>query len=239
MGIDLLSQKEKKICTFDCIYCQLGRTLNYKEKRRLYVPTKKIVEELDMLPKIKIDYIAFSGRGEPALAKNLGEAIKAVKVTRPEPVAILTNSSLMHKEDVRQELSLADFVIAKLDACSQGSFELINRPAGRMRFATFLDDIRKFREEFIGRFALQIMFVEQNKDRAKELAELAREINPDEVQINTPLRPCEVKPLPKGELSKIKEYFKDMNTISVYEIECKGVSPISKEDTLTRRSKIL
>jgi wyosine [tRNA(Phe)-imidazoG37] synthetase (radical SAM superfamily) len=89
-----------------------------------------------------------------------------------------------------------------------------------------------------GKLALQVMFMEENKKFAKEIAKVIREINPDEIQINTPLRPCGVKPLPKKEIDKIKEYFKGLNTVSVYEALKKDIKPISDKDTLIRRGKI-
>ena len=237
LGIDLLSQ-EAKVCSIDCVYCQLGRTIVYSTERKIYVPTEQVVEELEMLHNTHVDYITFSGRGEPTLAKNLGQVIKAVKTFRTEPVAVLTNSFLMDKEDVREELNLADFVAAKLDAYSPGSFKEINRPANNVEFGSVLDGVKRFRKAYTGKFALQIMFIEQNKKHASEVARIAKEINPDEVQINTPLRPCKVKPLSKQELDEIKHYFEGLNVISVYEASKKEVKPLSGKDTLVRRGKI-
>jgi wyosine [tRNA(Phe)-imidazoG37] synthetase (radical SAM superfamily) len=192
LGIDLLSQ-EDKICNFDCVYCQLGTTKKHTVERKIYVPIKEVIEELERLPAAQIDYITFSGRGEPTLAANLGEAIKAIKLIRKIPVAVLTNSSLMDKENVRKELLFSDFVIAKLDAYSPESLQQINRPSKDIEFASILDGIKEFRKEYQGKLALQIMFVEENKKYALEIAQIAKEINPDEVQLNTPLRPCKSK----------------------------------------------
>ena len=80
--------------------------------------------------------------------------------------------------------------------------------------------------------------IEQNKKYAVEIARIAKQINPDEVQINTPLRPCEVEPLPQQELVRIKQHFEGLNVISVYEAEIKKVEPVSEENTLKRRGKI-
>ncbi len=238
LGIDLLSQKEK-ICNFDCIYCQLSRTKKYTESRKEYVSANKVIEEIKSLPPVKIDYFTFSGRGEPTLAKNLGESIEAVKKIRKEPVAVLTNSSLMTKKDVRGELLLADFVVAKLDACSQDSLDVMNNPEKNIKFENILDGIKEFRKEYKGKLGLQIMFLKENRDKAKELAKLSKEINLDEVQINTPLRACAVNPLSKEEILEIKEYFKGSNVVSVYDTEHIKVSPISTDDTLRRRGKII
>jgi len=248
LGIDLLSQ-EAKVCSFDCIYCQLGRIIIYSTERKIYIPTEQVVEELEMLPNVKIDNITFSGRGESTLAENLGQAIKAVKTLRTEPVAVLTNSSLMDRQDVRKELNLADFVVAKLDAYSPDSFREINRPANSVEFDSVLDGLKQFRKAYTGKFALQVMFIEENKNKVAQLAYLVNYIKPDEVQINTPLRFCDVRPLSREEILNIKEYFVDkcgvtfggkkINIISVYDIKTqKEVYPISNNETLKRRGKI-
>ena len=144
LGIDLLSQKEK-ICNFDCVYCQLDLTIKHMVDRRIYIPIEKVIEELKILPDARIDYVTFSGRGEPTLAENLGQAIKAIKLIRREPIAVLTNSSLMGLEEVRRELALADFVVAKLDACTPKSLQEINRPAKGIEFGNILKGIKELK----------------------------------------------------------------------------------------------
>ena len=100
------------------------------------------------------------------------------------------------------------------------------------------NQIKAFKEMYKGKLALQIMFIEQNKKVAQDIAQIAKEINPDEVQINTPLRPCKVKPLPKSEIDRIEPYFDGLKTISVYKAERKKISSLSDEDTLKRRGKV-
>lgn len=239
LGIDLLSC-EDKICSFDCVYCQIGRTSSYTTEREVYVPAEAVIEEMKRLPEAcQIDYITCSGRGEPTLAKNLGEAIAAVKALQKEAVAVITNSSLMDKKEVRAELSRADFVIAKLDGASQESVELINKPAPGIGFEAIFNGLKEFRREYNGQLAIQIMFIDENKGDAAKLAGLCAKIRPDEVQINTPLRPCGVKPLSRKELFGIKGYFKEMRVVSVYDGQHKEIRPLSPEDTLRRRGKIL
>ncbi|MBZ9577914.1 radical SAM protein [Patescibacteria group bacterium] len=238
LGIDLLSTK-KKVCTFDCIYCQLGKTKGFATKRKLYVPTEKVIEEIKRLPDVRIDYITFSGRGEPTLAVNLGETIRAIKKIRKEPVAVLTNSTLLCRKDVRKELSLADLVAVKLDADSARSLKLINRPAKRITFSSILKAIKQFRKEFRGKLALQVMFVQKNKGIAKEIAKLAKSIQPDEIQICTPTRPSPVKPLSRRAILEIKRHFRGMKVISFDEARRKKVRPISAKGTMLRRGKIL
>jgi wyosine [tRNA(Phe)-imidazoG37] synthetase (radical SAM superfamily) len=238
LGIDLLSQREK-VCSFDCIYCQLGETKDYSLKRGRYVSEKEIINELQSLPKdVQIDFLTFSGRGEPTLAKNLGNTIEAVKQVRTEQIAVITNSSTIAHEDVRQELALADLVIVKLDAPTQEVFETVNRPDKGIMLQAILEGIRKFREKYRGRLALQLMFMKENKETAEDIALIVKGIHPDEVQINTPLRPCGVEPLEKEELLRIKGLFDGLNVISVYETEKGVVKPISDKDTLKRRGKV-
>jgi wyosine [tRNA(Phe)-imidazoG37] synthetase (radical SAM superfamily) len=241
LGIDILSQKNK-VCNFGCIYCQLGRTTEYEIERKVYVSTESIIEELKKLPKVKIDYITFSGRGEPTLAKNLGEAIIAIKSFRKEPIAVITNSALINREDVRKELSLADFVLAKLDAFSQQSLEEINQPTSGIKFSEIVAGLKVFRRIYKGKYAIQIMFIEQNKDHVDDLIKLVNEINPDEVQLNTPLRKSPIPPLDRNTMLKIRERFvnkcnSSISVVSVYDITRQKITSISDADTLRRRGK--
>lgn len=241
LGIDPLSQAEK-VCTYDCLYCQVGRASEFKCKRSVFVSTREIMEEIKKLPPVGIDYITFSGRGEPTLALNLGEMIRAVKDVRKEKIAVITNSSLLNEKEVREDLALADLVMAKLDAGTSGSFQSINNPSPDIKFEDMLLGIKKFRRGYKGKFALQIMFVEKNKNEAIELANLCREIKPAEIQINTPLRPSGVSPLSKEELKEIIGRFNNIDgvkVISVYDVEKKKVIPFTKEDTCKRRGKEL
>jgi len=237
LGIDPISA-EGKICSFDCIYCQLGKTKLLRDERKIFVPTEKIIEELNSLPPLKIDYITFSGTGEPTLAKNLGDMIRSIKKIKNNKIAVLTNSSLIDRKDVQDDLLLADFVVAKLDASSQKTFELINKPMEKIKFRSIVQAIKNFRKIYKGRLALQSMFVEDNKIEALGIAKIAKEIRPDEMQINTPLRPCSVKPLSKTELEVIEKYFEGLKTASVYKAEKKKIRSVSDEDTLRRRGKI-
>lgn len=236
LGVDLISGE--KICTFDCIYCQLGKTVRHIIKRGVFVPTSAIVEELESLPELEIDYITLSGTGEPTLAANLGEVISEIKKRFKQPVAVLTNSSLLHEREVRKELALADLIVAKLDAPNEGLFRTINNPTNGTTLSLVISGIERFHEEYPGKLALQIMFVPQNKDQAADLAQLAKQIDPVEVQINTPLRPCPVKPLTPEELAEIKELFKPLKVYSVYDVERQDIKPMDEEETKKRRPMI-
>jgi wyosine [tRNA(Phe)-imidazoG37] synthetase (radical SAM superfamily) len=237
LGVDLLSQKDK-ICSYDCVYCQLGRTKTPTVVRKVYVPEEEILQEVESLPDISVDYITFSGKGEPTLAENLGSLIRVVRTIRKEPIAVITNASLINRQDVQNELSHANFVIAKLDASTRESFIKVNRPGKGIEYEAVITGLKEFRKHFMGKLALQVMFIQDNVKDAEAIADIARDIYPDEVQINTPLRPCGIDPLGEGELSEIKRCFKGLNAISVYESRKKYVTPVSDADTLKRRGKV-
>lgn len=235
LGVDLICHPEK-ICSFDCIYCQLEKTNKLTSKREVFVPTNKIRKELKEALKVtKPDVITLSGMGEPTLAKNIDETIEVIKELTDLPIAILTNSTLMYIEEVKEALLKLDIIVAKLDAPNEELFKKINRPAPDITFENTIRGIKETRKEFKGKFALQIMFIEENKDHAAELAKLAREIKPDEVQINTPLRPCKVKPLSVKELDKLEKSFAGLNTISVYHSPKPKTDPLDKLELIKRR----
>ena len=239
LGIDLLSQDEK-LCLFNCIYCQVGSLCNYTSERKVYAPTADVIAEVKTLPDVNIDYITFSGRGEPTLALNLGEVIRELKKIRTEPVAVLTNSALIERGDVREDLALADFVMCKLDATTQQILDAVDRPAPGIRIENILKAIKDFRKEFKKRLALQIMLIEENRADAEELARLSMEIVPDELQLNTPLRPGGTSPLSKEEMAGIKKRFNDIiggkiKIVTVYDREASKISSMDEEEILKRR----
>jgi len=237
LGIDLLST-DGKTCSFDCIYCQLGSTLYPLVERREFVSLNQVTTELELVSGIEADYATFSGVGEPTLASNLGQAISIVKSTLHLPVAVLTNSALMPREDVRRDLAGADVVVVKVDAPEEELFRRVNRPFGGYSLVEILQGIKLFRKQYRGKLAIQMMFVEINKRYAREMAEIARGLSPDEVQLNTPLRPCGVKPLSPPEMAAIKEEFQNLNVAEVYESPIPEVVPVNASETLRRRPEL-
>ncbi len=238
LGIDPISSS-KKICTFDCIYCQVGRARPSFAKRKVFVPTEKLIKEFKCFPYTKVDYITLSGTGEPLLAKNLGSIIKRVKRLRKEKIAVLTNSTLLGRKDIQRELKDVDLVEAKLDASSNNLLRKINKPYDSINLKKIVSSIKRFKKHFTGKLALQIMFTKDNLSAAKGIAKIAKSIKPDSVHINTPLRPCGVKQVSKKEIEKIKSYFTGLKVISVYDKrKNKQTKPISRKETLKRRGKI-
>jgi wyosine [tRNA(Phe)-imidazoG37] synthetase (radical SAM superfamily) len=238
LGIDLLSTKGKT-CSFDCVYCQLGMTVHPEVERKEFVSLDRLARELKAAEGTAADYATFSGMGEPSLASNLGEAISLVKSALKLPVAVLTNSSLIPKEDVRRELALADVVVAKVDAPTEELFRKINRPIRSQTLAEILKALQLFREEYHGKLALQMMFLEANRDYAAGMAKIAEQLSPDEVQINTPLRPCGVTPLTAKEVAAIaREFSSFQNLFTVYGALKLEVMPFDLAETLRRRPEL-
>ncbi len=243
LGIDLISSL-KKMCNYNCVYCQLGNESDLQTERKIFVPTDEVLSEIRALDKnIKIDFMTFSGRGEPTLATNLGEVIRELRKIRPEKIAVITNSSNFYLPEVRKDLREADVVLAKFDICDDEMFRKINRPDSSLSFDKIYSGLKKFREEFVGILEIQIMFTNQNKDSYEKYFEIIKNLSPDRIQINTPLRPCDTKPLNPEEINLIKKsfqiFFKNtkINIVSVYDIEQEDVIGLNKNETEFRRGK--
>ena len=236
LGIDPVCVFDEKVCSFDCIYCQLGKTKHKIIRRRKFVEASRVENDLKQaLKKTKADIITISGSSEPTLASNLGEIIKRIRKNSDLPIAILTNASLFYRKDVRRELSELDVVAAKLDAPNAKIFKEINQPYKSVTFRRLVEGIMKFRKEYNGKLALQMMFIKENAAYAKEMAKIAEKIKPDEIQLNTPLRPSPVKPLSPSEMKKIKKEFRKFSVISVYDAKKIRAKAINLYETEARR----
>ena len=212
LGIDILPSKT---CTLDCIYCQLGPTSDKTLRRRKYYSLEEILAQIKK--KIssgqRIDYITFSGSGEPTLNTILGKLIREIKKVTSLPVAVLTNSTLLPRKDTRAALLEADLLAPSLDAATQDIFEKINKPCSPLKIKEVIDSLISFRREFKGLLWLEIMLVKGVNDfpaHINRLKEAVSKINPDKVQLNTVVRPPANKfarPLSPEELEKIKKVF--------------------------------
>jgi wyosine [tRNA(Phe)-imidazoG37] synthetase (radical SAM superfamily) len=193
LGIDTIPLKT---CNWNCVYCQLGRTVPLVNVRREYLPCKDILEEVKQALAAhapgKIDWVTFVGSGEPTLHAGIGWLIHQVKVLTDLPVAVITNGSLMHLPKVRQELSAADAVLPTLDAGNATLYRTINRPWPRLTFKQLLDELVAFRQEYHGKLWVEVMLVKglnDAEDVVHEIAAALRRIKPDQVHINLPTRP--------------------------------------------------
>ncbi len=241
LGIDPLSSAQKA-CTFDCVYCQAGRTEVFPLDRAIYVPTGSLLAEIQSLPEVKLDFITFAGNGEPTLASNLGEMILGIRALRKEKIAVITNASLIDRADVQADLRLADRVEAKLDAASAVSFSVVNQPAPGVVIEKVIAGLKAFRRVYQGQLILQVMFLASNQMHAEAIARIALEIAPDLIEINTPLRACAVKPLSPEALEPVTEVFRricegKVAVRSVYESKREKSQPFCEHSTEKRRGK--
>ena len=189
LGIDLVPYKT---CTYDCIYCQLGRTTCKTLARKEWVPLTAVLDELRPKLSVRPDYVTLSGSGEPTLFSRIDELIERVKSMTDVPVAVLTNGSLLWDRQVRRQLSRADLVIPSLDAGDESLFRLVNRPHEAISFDQMLAGLIAFRREYTGRFWLEVFLVGAFTALENELTSLRQcvaLIQPDRVQLNTVTRP--------------------------------------------------
>jgi wyosine [tRNA(Phe)-imidazoG37] synthetase (radical SAM superfamily) len=189
LGVDLVPFKT---CSYDCIYCQLGRTTCKTIDRKEWVPLADVVDELQKSLSSQPDYITLSGSGEPTLHCQVGELVARTKRITDVPVAVLTNGSLLWQGDVRQQLLGADLVIPSLDAGDETMFRLVNRPHEGISFEQMLAGLIAFRRQFRGQYWLEVFVLGAYTAIPAELSKLAkcvRRINPDRVQLNTVTRP--------------------------------------------------
>jgi wyosine [tRNA(Phe)-imidazoG37] synthetase (radical SAM superfamily) len=219
LGIDLVPFKT---CTYNCIYCQLGATTNLTLERKEWVPFDKVMEEAR--EKIRsadgIDYITFSGSGEPTLHSRVGQMIRELKRLSSIPVAVLTNGSLLWQQEVRNDLLEADLVIPSLDAPDRGLFRHVNRPHADLAFDHVVEGLIKFRERYSGKIWLEVFLlsgITGMESEVKRIAGLARTVRPDLVQLMTVTRPAPmdfVEPVSSEDMNRFVRLF-DVPTVAV------------------------
>jgi wyosine [tRNA(Phe)-imidazoG37] synthetase (radical SAM superfamily) len=190
----------QKICTYSCLYCQVGLTKEYgikplllHEPELIFSEVKKHIERLHHtdLP----DYLTFVSNGEPTLDINLGETIKRLK-TLGFPIAVITNASLLGRKEVRKNLKHADWVSVKIDANDEEVWKKINRPHECITFNEYIEGILKFSKKFKGKLTTETMLVEGVNDNTLVLtktAGLIADVNPYKAYISIPIRPPAVK----------------------------------------------
>ena len=191
LGVDILPFKT---CTLDCIYCQLGPTPRKTLERKNFYPRSEILSQIRerIQSGARIDYITFSGSGEPTLYRGLGELIRDIKNMTDIPVAVLTNSTTISSPPIRNELREADLVVPSLDAAVQPVFEKVNRPHPELQIKDIIQGLTLFKQEFSGSLWIEILLVKGINDSEQHIQALRKaldQIKPDKVQLNTVVRP--------------------------------------------------
>ena len=192
LGIDPIPSKT---CNYQCIYCQLGKTTNFTNKRKDFYPKEQIYKELEEAINLnagKFDYITFVGSGEPTLYKSLGNLIVKAKKLSKKPICVITNGSLLYRDDVKDDLIFSDVVLPTLDAGDEKLFIKINRPHPSIKYEKMIQGYIDFRNEFSGKFWIEIMVMKGINDSKEELLKIKKKIDliqPDRLDINVPIRP--------------------------------------------------
>jgi len=216
LGVDIIPYK---ICSFNCIYCECGKNTQLTVERKDFIPVEVVIEEInDYLSKNPYpDFITVSGSGEPTLHLKLGELLKKLKKLHPDvKIAVLTNSSLIHLKEVREELYFADVILPSLDAALERSFKLINRPHSSIKLEDIIKGLIELGKEIKSvsidrQIWLEIFIVEginTDDENISALKKACIDINPDRIQLNTLDRPGAeswVKPASKSTLEMIKQ----------------------------------
>ena len=222
LGLSLgLSLSPDKICNFDCIYCQWGSAGKTVSERKEYVKASEIILELKSWLKEnpqeakELKFITLSGLGEPTLNTCIGDLIDQVKNITGLKIAVITNSALLGDPAVRQGLLNADLIVPSLDAVDLELFKQIDRPHTDIKLNKIIDGLIALRKEFHGQIWLEIMLIAGMNDaleHIEDLKEVIWRINPDKIQLNSPVRSTAEKnvfPVEKDQLEKIREILGD------------------------------
>ena len=190
-----------KVCTYSCIYCQIGKTITLQcERQAFYEPddlAREVKEKVNEVKKrdTKIDYLSFVPDGEPTLDINLGKNIELIRPLHIK-IAVITNGSLINRKDVRENLQKADLVSLKIDAVTRKTWLRIDRPHNSLNLKAILDGMLKFAEEFKGEIITETMLLNGMNDiyeEIKKIADFLTLLKPAKSYISIPTRPTAVK----------------------------------------------
>ncbi len=195
LGIDLLDRRR---CSFDCVFCEVGATELLTLERREYVPTAAVIEEFKewLATGGTADVVTLSGSGEPTLHSGFGDVIDAVHAACHLPVALLTNSTLLWNTEVRAAAARADIVKVSLSAWDDASLAALNHPAAGLTFARLIEGLHAFRAVYTGSLWVETLLVRGVNDKPEQvsrIATLVAGLHPDKVQLNTVIRPPAVE----------------------------------------------
>ncbi len=213
LGVDLVAYK---YCPLNCVYCEVQRTTHLTTKRQEFFPLEEIKAELDdfLQSSPELNFITFSGAGEPTLYSRIGELISYIKQRYAQyPLALLTNGVLLKDAVLRAEVLPCDLILPSLDAGTEEVFRRINRPHKAILLDDLLETLFKLRQEYQGQIWLEVFIIEGINDTNPELEALSnaiRMISPDRVQINSLDRPGAevwVKAASQDSLHKTLRYF--------------------------------
>jgi len=194
LGINNIPPKE---CTYACVYCQLGNTIKLGVERKEFYSTGQIVAAVESHLKSlktesnKIDYLTIVPDGEPTLDLSLGDNIRALRKFNIK-IAVITNSSLLDDEKVRNDLCEANWVSVKLDTVNEDTWHKIDRPHGRLEFNSILKGLKLFSDEYDNFLTTETMLVKginDSDEEVKSIAEFIKDLKPNKAYLSVPTRP--------------------------------------------------
>lgn len=221
LGVDLVP---KKVCSINCVYCEVGRTTNLTLDRKEYVKIQTLKDELIHYfgNNPDPDYITLTGSGEPTLNSRIDDLIQFLKQTKPTiPIAILTSGTLLYDKEVRDDIKDVDLILPSLDAATDYVFKKINRPKSDLTIEKYIQGLIELRKEFKGTIWLEVFILPGYNDTPEELNELKKvieKIKPEAIQLNTLDRPGAMPNLrgaSRQELQRIKELWAMDNVIII------------------------
>ncbi|MFW6303144.1 MAG: radical SAM protein [Candidatus Sumerlaeota bacterium] len=208
LGVDLTPGNT---CSYNCVYCQLGKTVNHTAERREWAPTGEVIDELRRWHEqadTAADVVTLAGSGEPTLHTGFGRVLDAARSITGLPTVLLTNGSLLHMDDVRRDAALADIVKVTLSASDEAMWQRLHRPAEGLTFSNLEKGLLAFREEYEKTLWLEVMVVRginDSPEAMRPLARLAKRHTPDQVQINTVVRPPAESDAQAAEFRRLEE----------------------------------
>jgi wyosine [tRNA(Phe)-imidazoG37] synthetase (radical SAM superfamily) len=201
-----------KVCSYSCIYCQIGNTAHKSMNRVNFYEPEILVKDVEThLKKLdanhKPDYLTFVANGEPTLDINLGMEIKILKKLGI-PIAVITNASLIQEKHVQDELMEADWVSVKIDTINEKVWKRINRPLAGINFDKILEGLQIFSSRYKGKLNTETMLVEGINDSTSQLiqnASFIAQLHPDQAYLSIPTRPPAVRSIKPVSVEKITE----------------------------------
>jgi wyosine [tRNA(Phe)-imidazoG37] synthetase (radical SAM superfamily) len=234
LGVDLVPPKT---CSYDCLYCQVGKTTCLSAEPQAWVPLEAVRRELKQsLERITPDVVTFSGSGEPTLHSGIGEVIALVKAWSDLRVAVLTNGSLLWREEVRERLLAADVIMPTLNTVHEDTYRKIHQPHPELHLPRVIQGLESLRKVYKGELAVEVVLLAGLNDSPEELAGLKKvltAIDPDRIQLNTVVRPpadARALSLDREKMEEVKAFFGEKAEIIAFTQPKQGDQ---KHETLT------
>jgi len=246
LGVDFIPYKT---CSLDCIYCESGPTTDLTIERKEFYSAHLVIEELDSYLKTapKLDYVTFSGAGEPTLFSKIGEVIAFLKREYPMyKIALITNATAFTTKELFDEVMSTDLIVPSIDAADQSTFQKINRPEASLNIIEILQHFYEFSKIYKGEIWLEVFIVKGVNDSFETLKEIKKwieKIDPAKIQINSLDRPGAVAGLKKADIDtllKVKTFFGKKSEIVVRRNSRSELNTLSQtsEESILKNIKI-